>query len=82
MNRRLERLRRAVQANCDVSDARHARNMTLCTYLLEMRELFRWERGAALTAPLPRADVGPLGLGVGERVSLPVQRPPEHVCKT
>jgi len=58
MNRRLERLRRAVQANCDVSDARHARNMTLCTYLLEMRELFRWERGAALTAPLPRADVG------------------------
>jgi len=54
----LESLRAAVQANCDLSDARHARNMTLCTYLLEMRELYRWERGAALTAPLPRADVG------------------------
>ncbi len=47
----------AVQANCNLSDARHARNMTLCTYLLEMRELYRWERGAALTASLPRADV-------------------------
>jgi hypothetical protein len=32
--------------------------MTLCTYLLEMREMYRWERGAPLTATLPRADVG------------------------
>jgi len=48
----------AVQANCNVSDARHAREMTLCTYLLEMRELFRWEKGTAQTATLPRADVG------------------------
>ena len=47
-----------VQANCNLSDARHARGMTLCTYLLEMRELYRWECGAALTAPLPRAEVG------------------------
>lgn len=54
----VERLRAAVQANCNVSDARHARGMTLCTYLLEMRELFRWERRAPLTAPLPRAEVG------------------------
>lgn len=48
----------AVQANCHLSDARHARSLTLCTYLLEMRELYRWECGAALTAPLPRAEVG------------------------
>jgi hypothetical protein len=48
----------AVQANCHRSDARHARNMTLCTYLLEMRELYRWERGIPLTEPLSRADVG------------------------
>lgn len=47
----------AVQANCDVSDARHARDMTLCTYLLEMREHFRWERGLPLSAPMPRPDV-------------------------
>ncbi len=48
----------AVQANCDVSDARHAREMTLCTYLLEMRELYRWEKGVAQTETLPRAEVG------------------------
>jgi hypothetical protein len=54
----IERLREAVQANCNVTDARHARGMTLCTYLLEMRELYRWERRAPLTAPLPRAEVG------------------------
>ena len=48
----------AVRANCQVSDARHARNMTMCTYLLEMREQYRWERGFALDAVLPRAEVG------------------------
>ena len=53
-----DRLVQAVQANCHLSDARHARNMTMCTYLMEMRELYRWERGIALTAALPRADVG------------------------
>ena len=57
-NRVVERLRAAVQANCNVTDARHARNMTLCTYLLEMRELYRWERGIALATPLPRAEIG------------------------
>jgi hypothetical protein len=54
---RLDRLVDAVQANCHITDARHARNMTLCTYLLEMRELYRWEQGVAQTAPLPRGDV-------------------------
>jgi hypothetical protein len=54
----VDRLRTAVQANCHVTDARHARSMTLCTYLLEMRELFRWERGVALASSLPRAEVG------------------------
>jgi len=53
----LDRLVDAVQANCHITDARHARSMTLCTYLLEMRELYRWEHGVAQTAPLPRADV-------------------------
>jgi hypothetical protein len=58
VNTAVERLRAAVQANCHVTDARHARNMTLCTYLLEMRELYRWERGAPLATPLPRAEIG------------------------
>jgi hypothetical protein len=54
---RFDRLVATVQANCHVTDARHAREMTLCTYLLEMRELYRWEHGVAQTAPLPRAEV-------------------------
>jgi hypothetical protein len=32
--------------------------MTLCTYLLEMRELYRWEQGIAFGAPMPQAAVG------------------------
>lgn len=41
--RHLHRLTEAVQRNCHISDARHAREMTMCTYLLEMREFYRWE---------------------------------------
>jgi len=32
-----------VQKNCTIADARHARDMTMCTFLLEMREYYRWE---------------------------------------
>ena len=53
-----ERLISAVQANCHVADARHASDLTLCTYLLQMREFFRWERGLALQEPLAREQVG------------------------
>ena len=35
-----------VQANCDLADARHARDLTLCTYLLQMREKIRAACGA------------------------------------
>jgi hypothetical protein len=48
----------AVQANCHVADARHAADMTLCTYLLQMREFCRWERGLAWRSSLLREDVG------------------------
>ena len=47
----------AVQRNCDIADARHAQSMTLCSYLLEMREYFRWERDLAPPAPPPRAEL-------------------------
>jgi len=40
----------AVQHNCDLIDARHARDSGLCTYLLGMREYFRWARGLQLGA--------------------------------
>lgn len=49
----------AVQRNCHIADARHAREMTLCTYLLEMREFYRWEAGIPLGDPLARPEVGP-----------------------
>jgi hypothetical protein len=55
---RCDRLIAAVQVNCDITDARHARNMTMCTYLLAMREQCRWQRGYTLDAALPRAEVG------------------------
>lgn len=48
----------AVQKNCHIADARHAREMTLCTYLLEMREFYRWEHDLPPGATLPRDDIG------------------------
>jgi hypothetical protein len=54
----LPQLVAAVQANCDIADARHARDLTMCNYLLAMRELFRWERGIPLDRPLPQAELG------------------------
>jgi hypothetical protein len=48
----------AVQANCHIADARHATELSLCTYLLQMREFFRWEQGRPFGAALPRAEVG------------------------
>jgi hypothetical protein len=48
----------AVQRNCHVADARHARDAALCTYLLAMREQFRWEHELPLTAAPPRAELG------------------------
>ncbi|MDO9460162.1 MAG: hypothetical protein Q7N95_08625, partial [Alphaproteobacteria bacterium] len=38
--------------------ARHAADMTMCIYLLQMREYHRWERGLALGAAIDREAVG------------------------
>lgn len=54
----LAALTQAVQANCHIADARHATELSLCNYLLQMREFFRWERGLPFGAVLPRAEVG------------------------
>ncbi len=48
----------AVQRNCDIADAHHAGNYSLCTYLLKMREFYRWERGLGFSAALDRQAVG------------------------
>ncbi|MDE2614003.1 MAG: hypothetical protein KGL78_11220 [Burkholderiales bacterium] len=52
------RLVQAVQTNCDIADARHATDLSLCTYLLQMREFFRWERELPYGAALPQSEVG------------------------
>lgn len=51
-------LAEAVQTNCHIADARHAADMTLCIYLLQMREFHRWESGLAFGAALARETVG------------------------
>ncbi len=48
----------AVQRNCDISDAQYAGDLTLCTFLLKMRELYRWEHDLPMSAAMPRAEVG------------------------
>lgn len=47
----------AVRRNCHIADARHAHDATLCTYLLEMRDLYCWECGLPVAAQPARADV-------------------------
>lgn len=46
-----------VQTNCDISDARHAGNNSMCIFLLKMREHFRWENGIPLSLPLARDEI-------------------------
>jgi hypothetical protein len=48
----------AVQQNCHISDAQFAGDLTLCTFLLKMRELYRWEHDIPLTRDLPKGEVG------------------------
>ncbi len=48
----------AVQANCDIADARFARDVSLCTYLLGMREFYRWEHDLPYGVAPPRDEVG------------------------
>lgn len=48
----------AVQTNCYINDARHAQDMTMCTYLLEMRQFYRWEHSLPYSQRLPKDDLG------------------------
>lgn len=48
----------AVQRNCDISDAQYAGDLTLCTFLLKMRELYRWEHDIPLSGEMPKHEVG------------------------
>ncbi len=46
-----------VQNNCHIADARHAREMSMCNYLLAMRELYIWEHEFSSSRPLVKADL-------------------------
>lgn len=48
----------AVQRNCDVADARHARDASLCDYLLAMREHYRWKHELPLDRTPQREELG------------------------
>jgi len=48
----------AIQTNCDISDAQHAGDYTLCTYLLKMREYYRWEHDLSYFDQVPQTDLG------------------------
>jgi len=54
----LSSLTDTVQRNCHISDARHGTDYTLCTYLMKMREYFRWEKGLPFSASLSRDAIG------------------------
>lgn len=55
--RNLAQLTRAVQRNCDISDARFAGDYGLCTFLLKMREYYRWNNDLAFSQALPRSEL-------------------------
>ncbi len=48
----------AVQHNCDISDARYAGDYGLCTFLLKMREYYRWENELPYSRALPKNELG------------------------
>jgi len=47
-----------VQHNCHITDARHGTDFGLCTYLMKMREYYRWEMGLPYTDKLDKDEVG------------------------
>ncbi|MDH5189669.1 MAG: hypothetical protein OEW89_00285 [Gammaproteobacteria bacterium] len=54
----LQELVKTVQHNCAISDAQYAGNYSMCTFLLKMREYYRWEQKIPLSGKIPRDDVG------------------------
>lgn len=54
----LPNLAQQVQHNCHIADARHGTDYGLCTYLMKMREYYRWEKGLPYTESLDKDSVG------------------------
>ncbi len=47
-----------VQHNCNIADAKHAGNFTMCVYLMKMREYCRWDKGYQCTDTMSKEEVG------------------------
>lgn len=58
MNLETQALIADVQFNCHITDARHGTDFGLCTYLMKMREYYRWEMGLPQGQPLDKDQVG------------------------
>jgi hypothetical protein len=54
----LKSLAETVQHNCNISDARHGADYSLCVYLMKMREYYRWEKHLPYGVALERDQVG------------------------
>jgi len=54
----LHELKRIVQHNCHIADARHGGDYSLCVYLMKMREYYRWEQGLPYGATLGKDRLG------------------------
>lgn len=54
----LKSLAEVVQHNCNISDARHGADYSLCVYLMKMREYYRWEKHLPYGVALERDLVG------------------------
>ncbi len=54
----IDDIRDGVQYNCHIADARHGKDYGLCTYLMKMREYYRWEQGLGFDVVLSMDDVG------------------------
>ena len=54
----MQTLIEAVQRNCDIADANHAGDDSLCIYLLKMRDFYRWHESHPLNVPVDREVLG------------------------
>lgn len=54
----IDEISAGVQLNCYIADARYGSEYGLCSYLLKMREYFRWERGLGYSGAIDNTEVG------------------------
>lgn len=48
----------SVQHNCDISDAQHAADATMCIYLMRMREHYKWHKDITYAEPFDHKSLG------------------------